>query len=499
MASGADRLSPELQGLFQAPEYRQAHWGCLVVDLQSGDALYEFQADKLFAPASTTKLFSVAAAWEGLGADSRFQTQIYRKGDLEPGGRLRGDLILVAGGDLSLGGRTLPDGRIAYMSHDHTYANDSLDGQLTETDPLAGLNELAQKVAAAGIQQVRGDVLIDTRLFDHTTSTGSGPTKVTPILVNDNLLDLTLAPTTTGQLAQLNIRPQTASLRVDSRVFTGAANESLVLEVQTLGPRNLLVSGRIPEGHRAIVKTFEVPDPASHARSLLIEALQRAGVVVERSIWADNAEARLPTRDEVAKLPKVASFSSPIFAEHAKLILKSSHNLSASTLPLLLAAKQNKRTLDEGLRIQRDFLAHAGIDTDTISFGGGAGGSPADAVTPRATVQLLKYMAGRPDRALFRSCLPVLGVDGTLADAVAANSPARGNVSAKTGTLIWNNHLNGKFLVNSKALAGYITTLKKRELGFAVFLNQTQIANEGEVLRLSQTLGRFCEILWTAH
>lgn len=499
MAQAADKLSPELQQLLNSPEYKQAHWGCLVVDLQSGESLYEFQADKLFAPASATKLFSVSAAWDKLGSDSRFATSIYRKGEVDSTGRLRGDLILVAAGDLTLGGRTTPDGNIAYTNHDHTYANDSNEGELTDTDPLTGLNELAQKVAAAGIQQVRGDVLVDARLFETAQSTGSGPSRVTPIIINDNLIDLSLTPTASGQLAQISIRPQTASIRVDSRVFTGAPNETMLLEIQSYGSRNVLISGRIPEGSKQILKTIEVVDPVSHARSLLIEALQRAGVVVERSIWADNADNRLPSREEINKLPKVATFTSPTFAEHAKLILKSSHNLHASTLPMLLAAKQGKRTEFDGMRAQRDFLLQAGVEADTISFGGGAGGSPADVVTPRATVQLLKYMAGRPDAGLFRGCLPVLGIDGTLSDAVPANSPARGQVYAKTGTLFWNNELNGRFLVTSKALAGYITTSKKREVAFAVYVNQTHINKEVDVLKVSQTLGRFCEIVWGAH
>src|SRR5207248_5812309 len=97
-----------------------------------------------------------------------------------------------------------------------------------------------------------------------------------------------------------------------------------------------------------------------------------------------------------------------------------------------IAAKHGKRTLAEGLHLQGRILADLGVDVSSISFAGGAGGERADAVTPRATVQLLLAMAKRPEYAAYHAGLPILGVDGTLADAVPADSPARGKVQAKT-------------------------------------------------------------------
>ena len=81
------------------------------------------------------------------------------------------------------------------------------------------------------------------------------------------------------------------------------------------------------------------------------------------------------------------------------MILKVSHNLHASTLPLLIAAHHGERTLAAGLRREGEILKGLGVDPATISFGGGAGGARADLVTPRATVALLRAMAGGPTSA----------------------------------------------------------------------------------------------------
>src|SRR6185436_8373216 len=132
-----------------------------------------------------------------------------------------------------------------------------------------------------------------------------------------------------------------------------------------------------------------------------------------------------------------------------KLILKVSHNLHASTLPLLVAARKGKRTLTDGLHFQREFLLRAGVEADTISFGGAAGGARGDFSTPRATVQLLRYMTTRPDFAKYDAGLPVLGVDGTLAAVLPADSPARGKARAKTGTFSAANTMNNRVILTS--------------------------------------------------
>ncbi|HUE75170.1 MAG TPA: D-alanyl-D-alanine carboxypeptidase, partial [Pirellulaceae bacterium] len=162
-----DALTKRIDELNGQPRFKHAHWGILFVDLKTGEVVYEHNADKLFAPASTTKLYTVATALDALGADYRFETPLKHTGTRD-NGTINGDLILVASGDLTMGGRTTESGEIAFVDNDHTYSNWLHDATLTPQDPLAGIKELARQVAAAGIKKITGDVLIDDRLFDHT-------------------------------------------------------------------------------------------------------------------------------------------------------------------------------------------------------------------------------------------------------------------------------------------------------------------------------------------
>lgn len=493
-ATATDDLAQRIDAVIDGSEFKHAHWGILIADLDTGTTLYERSADKLFAPASTTKLYSVAAALDTLGADFTFETPIYASGEIDKEGRLHGNLVLVASGDLSMGGRTDEQGHIAFVDSDHTYANFSRSADITKPDPLAGIDDLAQQVKAAGVKHIDGDVVIDARLFDSAQGTGSGPGNLTPIMVNDNLIDVRITPTEPGQPAKIEWRPQTAAVRVDVQVDTVAAEEETRVDIDSPSDDVIIVHGRIAAGAKPLVRIYEVSDPASFARALLIEALRRAGVSVDTSPLESNDDDALPDRDKYTSLQRVAQLKSPPFSESAKLILKVSHNLHASTLPLLVAARHGQRTLAEGLRRQHDFLAKAGVDVDSISFGGGAGGDRADYTSPRVTVQLLRYMAMRPDFAVYRAALPILGVDGTLATSVGHDSPARGKVQAKTGTLVWANTMNGTMMLNSKALAGYGTTAAGKQVVLSLVVNQVQIPKAEERERIGQVLGKLCEI-----
>ena len=122
-------------------------------------------ADRLYIPGSSTKLFSVSATLDDLGFDHHFKTPLYAQGKVN-NGTLGGDLVLVASGDLTMGGRTAPNGTVSYTPIDHTYADSVPGATLTPENPLAGLDKIAKQVRKSGIKRVAGDVVIDERLFD---------------------------------------------------------------------------------------------------------------------------------------------------------------------------------------------------------------------------------------------------------------------------------------------------------------------------------------------
>jgi D-alanyl-D-alanine carboxypeptidase/D-alanyl-D-alanine-endopeptidase (penicillin-binding protein 4) len=385
---------------------------------------------------------------------------------------------------------------MAFVDNDHTYAGPtSREHGVTNTDPLAGLQELARQVRQAGITRITGDVLIDDRLFPRARGSGSGPDLLTPIIVNDNVIDLLVTPgASVGDAAVVKMRPLTAWVQMDAQVQTVADGTSPRIEVITTGPQRFSIRGRIARGSQELVRIWPVDDPALFARALLIECLRGNGVAVEAGLHA-KPSAELPPRDGYEKLARVALFTSPPLSEAIKVTLKVSQNLYASTLPLLVATKHGQKSIADGMRWQRRFLVDLGVPVETISFAGGAGGMNADCTTARATVKLIQAMRPRKEYTAWHAGFPVLGVDGTLADVVTDNSPAKGKVQAKTGTLSWFDAMNNRTLLRSKALAGTLTTAGGKELTFAIFENNTPLPLGVTTQREGRTLGRICEII----
>lgn len=493
-AAGA--LETRIKDVLERPEYKHSRWGLLVVDADSGQPIFEHHADELFAPASVTKLFTCAAALARFGADYRFRTPVYRRGQLVDG-TLKGDLILVAKGDPTLGGRTDADGRLVFKNNDHTYAAfTSPPLELPETDPLAGLRSLARQVRESGIREVEGDVLIDDRLFAPSLGTGSGPKIVTPIMVNDNVLDVLIAPgKAVGEPATARVRPDNRFIHVDVQVRTTARGGKSHVAVEMAGMDRYVLRGHISLGSKPLVRICPVANPELFARGLFIETLRREGVRVKASALSQPS-AELPELEDYAGLSRVARYESPPMSELLKVILKVSHNLYASTLPLLIAASAGNRTLAEGLSLEGKILGDLGVEVKDISLESGAGGGSCDRLTPRITVQLLRAMACRPDFAVYRQALPVLGVDGTLADVVSKDSPVHGKVMAKTGTYVETDLLNDRHFLRCKSLAGFMTTKSGRHLTFALFVNDVLLPPGVPSSREGKVMGQLCEILY---
>ncbi|HLQ22221.1 MAG TPA: D-alanyl-D-alanine carboxypeptidase [Gemmatimonadales bacterium] len=410
-----------------------------------------------------------------------------------PTGELQGDLILVASGDLTMGGRDTPDGRIDFTPFDHGDANVNPLVTLTPQDPLAGLDSLARQVAAAGIRRVRGDVLIDARLFEQSAK---DEYILTPILINDTLIDLMIRPAAVGQPATVDWRPRTAAYEVQSTARTVAAGGDA--EVTTTSPRPgvILVEGAIPADAGELVRVWQVEDPPAFARTLLIEALGRQGVAVDAAPLGPNPADALPPVGGYTPADRVALLPSLPFSEAIKRINKVSMNVLADTLIMLLAAMNGERTFDEGMARLIPFVRKAEIDERTVSLSDGRGGLPTDLVSPRTTAHLLRYMATRPDFPAYFNSLPVFGVDGTATIVVPPTSPVAGKAVAKDGTLFATDVMNQRLMLMTRGHAGYLTGRSGREMVFALYVMYVPLLRVVDVIEIAEDLGSIVEVIY---
>ena len=248
--------------------YAHSTWGLLAADAKIGQVLISQNAEQLFTPGSTLKLYSAAAVLHDYGAGYRFRTPVFRTGSVRRG-VLSGNLVLVASGDFSFGLRDRPNGTQAYNSApqlDHSDANGAPGPTLVpHSNPLAGVEQLARQVRAAGIRRVSGNVVIDDRLFNAYSGWPDGV--MSPIGINENFLDVTATPTRTGQAARISYRPRTAAWHVRSTVKTAARGSAPSWQVTQTGPSEVTVSGTVPAGAGPLLQVFFIPNPAAFART----------------------------------------------------------------------------------------------------------------------------------------------------------------------------------------------------------------------------------------
>src|SRR5690348_10911991 len=98
-------LTAKVTSILSDPDMARGFWGIEIVSLTTGQVLYSQNAEKLFIPASNTKLFTTAAALALIGPDYKCRTTVETTGTIDADGRLRGDLTLVGRGDPNLSGR----------------------------------------------------------------------------------------------------------------------------------------------------------------------------------------------------------------------------------------------------------------------------------------------------------------------------------------------------------------------------------------------------------
>lgn len=507
-AASASALADRIQHVIGRPEFRHAFFGIEFYSLDSGKPVYTLNADKLFVPASTTKLFTMGTALHLLGPDYRFRTRVYRTGPITADGTLDGDAVLVASGDPDLSARVRADGTLAFENEDHAYDGDP-NTRAVPGDPLLVVREIARQIASRGVKRINGRVLVDASLFqggDRELGTG---TVISPVVVNDNIVDMMIGPgASAGAGAVLTPSPITPYVHFVNHVTTGAAGSRPGVNIvsdsaNSDSSRTLTVSGSMPAGTPAILYAYAVADPVRFAEAALAETLRDAGVTVESSTGQQQSRDVAPDFKTMMRFYTpdhlVAEHVSPPFSEEVKVTLKVSQNLHASMMPRVLhAVLEPHDTARTGFDIEHDFLTRAGLDLTGAQQADGAGGDAH--FTPEFVVSYLRYMSQQKNYPVFYNALPILGRDGTLWN-VQTNSPAAGHVHAKTGTFDVSDPLNRRLLVTGKGLAGYMTTADGRHLAFAIYANNVSVSLDPNAITaiVGQALGEIAAAAYDAR
>lgn len=462
----------------------KAFWGILIADRDTGQTLYELNADKFFAPASNAKIFTSALVLSSLPRDFRFHTTLETAGQLGADGRLVGDLILVGHGDPDFSNRKFP------------YAG-KIEREGATDAPLA---QMVEQAVARGLREVDGDIVADDSYFPYDPypagwSVGdlffTFGAPVSALAFNDNSFSIEVSPAVReGEAATLLVEPAAAMGSFGYEVNTGPSNGKPDFSVvRQPGQNFILLRGSIPAGHAPIKLEFAMSDPGEVAAWALKQTLESRGIKVTGGVRVRHSEPPRPFDSTVVPSGAVtvpgawnadsspatsrlvlADHISPTLLESISVTNKMSQNLHAELfLRTVAREKAGIGSAEAGIWLEQNFLKTIGIAEGDVVLSDGSGLSRDDLVTPRAVVQLLRFISQQPWGADYIATLPIAGVDGTLENRMR-DTTASGRVFAKTGSL---EHV--------RAMSGYATTVRDEHLIFTIFGNNNAHGHEATV------------------
>lgn len=350
----ARRLSAELGPLVASAPPQT----CLVV-ADGPSTLFAAQPDTPMPAASNQKLVTALTALDVLGPDATFTTRLAATA-APVGGVIEGDLWMIGGGDPLIDSDTYQQ-TLKYGTTAHTRIED-----------------IADRVAAAGVTSITGSVRGDDTRFDAVRTISTWPARY-------------LAQNQVGPLSALSVN--------DARTY-----------------------GVVPGAPSGTPRP--AADPPQYAADALTQLLVARGVSVGGPAGSGTAPAELTTVVDVESLP---------VTEIVKEMLTFSDN---NTAELLLKAvgleASGEGSTAAGLREAERVLADNDIALDGIVLLDGSGLD----IGNRLTCRLLDEVLGDagPTGPIADGLAVADGADGTLRDRFS-NSPAAGAVRAKTGTL----------------------------------------------------------------
>jgi serine-type D-Ala-D-Ala carboxypeptidase/endopeptidase (penicillin-binding protein 4) len=442
-----------VDSVVDSPDFRNAHWGILVVDPDRGDTVVAHNATKLFMPASNMKLITGAVALTQLGPDYQFRTTLIATGPIVDG-KLRGDLVIVGRGDPS--------------------ASDHMRG-----DAMLAMLEIADSIAARGIARIEGRIRAEGDAFpgaiygygwswdemDEPYSAG-----VDELYFNEGFSRIVIhGGAFPGEPVTAAVLPSRGypRVRIDARTVTApdstiaAAGDGLITPLsirveRDSTPGTVVVRGTIAPHDSQLVRFAHASPPTAYLIALQ-EALEARGLAVVGSDSASRAASP-------GSMDTLAVILSPPLREILPALEKPSQNQIGEILLRILGLERTGVGIpDSGRAVVERQLVEWGATREGFVVRDGSGLSRYNYLSPETIVRVLDVMRRDTVFQVFYGALPVAGIDGTLANRMKGTN-AEANARAKTG-----------FVAQARSLSGYVTSADGRFLIYSLLCNNWTI------------------------
>jgi serine-type D-Ala-D-Ala carboxypeptidase/endopeptidase (penicillin-binding protein 4) len=407
--------------------------GVYVVPLGGGQPLLNVNADEALNPASTMKLLTTYAALSRLGADYRWKTRVYLRGELRDG-VLNGDLILQGGGDPKL--------------------------------VIEDLVEIIARMREAGLREIVGNLVLDDGVFslddrsvEQIDGDSSQPYNVRPhgMLLNFKATKFVITPR--ADSVDIVLDPPLADVSIDNEVRSArgrcryGAGGLVIRDNGTDQKPVIKVSGTYSSecGEQNLFAAVLTHRQFAHA-------FFKAAWLAAGGAWSGK------TRIERGAAQGASWFewTSPrTLGEVVLDINKFSNNVMARQVLLQSTAVENQSspTIEDARSFLHRWLGRNGLKFPELYVENGSGLSRNERISAEHLARLLIHMSRSAYADLLRESLPRVGMDGTMKSRLQAE-PITGRAWIKTGSLN-----------DVRAIAGYVDAASGKRYALVMLIN----------------------------
>lgn len=415
-----------------------------VKNLDNGDIVANINGQMSLPAASTMKLVTTATALKILGTKHRFKTKIAYTGTIDStSGTLNGDLVIIGGGDPTLGSK---------------YFNE-------EGTENAFMEKWADSLLSIGIKHINGKVIADGSAYAYQGAPhgwvwgdlgnyyGAGPQGLT---IYDNMLKVFYDTKGIGTIAKvICTEPFIPNFQISSTVTAAKSRRDNAYIFGAPYSFDWFVTGSIPANQSNFMVKGANPDPELTFAHVFNAILQHKGISVkfypETQRNLQKNKNYVPTKRNLLLIHK-----SPSLSRIINLTNQRSINLLAEHLLCEIAHhRSGVGSTSKGTLITKAYWTKK-FDTSSLIMTDGSGLSRSNAVSAKFYTDLLDAMKAS---STFKNSLAIAGKKGTMSS-IGRKTSAAGRVIGKSGTMS-----------KMKAYAGYVDTKTGKHLAYAMIIN----------------------------
>lgn len=424
-------------------EYQSGLVSWAFIDIQSGETISSYQAEKLLIPASTVKVFTSAMILRKLGSDETLKTEILFDGNLTKH-KLIGDIIVRGSGDPSFG-----SGIAGSMSGDSV------------------LSKITNAIKSLGIRKIAGNLIIDPFIlpYDHTVI----PRKYIwedignyygaaswGLNWRNNEYTVEFKPDYSAKdsVAARIVSPWAKHLDLNYNIELTKGNPADIYIYGGPFEYNVFAKGQIKEESQPTRERGALPNPPLAFGKELIEFLKNE----EIEFTGDLVFERTPNR----KLDTICIIESPKMFELIQEVQFNSNNLFAESLARLIS---NYKSDDypAGKQLMEWLSDFSSKEENTALLVDGSGLSRNNLISCSQQAAFLRKMAN--DTSTFKTyylSFPQSGKEGTV-----KSFPQVPGMRIKSGSM-----------ANVRAYCGYIPNKTEGLIAFSIIVNNVPLPSD---------------------